>query len=227
MGDKILVVDDEEPLRNMIAGYLKGLGHEVETSDGFESAIALMRKKEFDVIITDKNMPHPDGSEESGMSLLEYAQKYHPTAQILVMTGYPSIHTAMDSIKLGAFDYLLKPFSLETLKEKIERVLEYKRFTQPEDMIQTYRTLYTDILGLLAKKETMTLADLHDAFGSITGKIDGVFKVQQRWAKSNLAKQKALDKITSLSEQLLDRIDKDEPSYRLVEKIREESQRTG
>jgi len=62
MPHKILVVDDEEPIRSVIKAYLTQLGYQVDSTDGFESALSLLKSNEYDVIITDKNMPHPDGS---------------------------------------------------------------------------------------------------------------------------------------------------------------------
>ena len=113
MPHKILVVDDEEPIRTVIEAYLTQLGHQVDQTDGFESAISLLKLGEYDIIITDKNMPHPDGSQESGLTLLEYARKYHPHSETLLMTGYPTINTAVESMKMGAFEYINKPFTFD------------------------------------------------------------------------------------------------------------------
>ena len=119
MPHKILVVDDEESIRTVIETYLTQLGHKVDATDGFESAISHLKSNEYDIIITDKNMPHPNGSQESGLTLLEYARKYHPHSETLLMTGYPTINTAIESMKMGAFDYILKPFDLEYLESVI------------------------------------------------------------------------------------------------------------
>lgn len=225
MEGRILVVDDEEHIRHTVAVFLKQSGFQVDEADGFESAVTLMQSQKYDVVVTDKNMPYSDDDNESGMLLLEYTKKYHQTAQVLLMTGYPSFETAIDSIKLGAFDYLLKPFPMESLKEKVERILEYQSYLRPEDAIQTYKAFFGEILDLIAHREVMTLEDLHTASKSITDKIDGLVRIQQRWAKSDLLHRKALDKITTYTEQLMDHISKDGPAHRLVGKIREESQR--
>jgi len=219
MPHKILVVDDEEPIRTVIEAYLTQLGHHVDSADGFESALSLLKSNEYDIIITDKNMPHPDGSQESGLSLLEYARKYYPHSETLLMTGYPTINTAVESMKMGAFDYILKPFSMETLKEKVGRILEYKNFINPDNMIQTYKTFNNEILDLLSNKEDLTLDGFHKSINSINEKIDHFFKAQQKWEKITLEQRKALDKIAEYATELMDTIDKTAPHYELVEKV--------
>ena len=221
---KILVVDDEEPIRTIIETYLTKLGFQVDSTDGLSSAISHIKSNEYDIIITDKNMPHPDGSQESGLSLLEYARKYYPRAEILLMTGYPTIDTAIESMKMGAFDYLLKPFSMENLKEKVNRILEYKGFVNPDNMIQTYKAFNNEIMDLLSNKENLTLDGFHNSINSINHKIDHFFKAQQKWEKLTLEQRRALDNIAGYAKQLMDSVDKNAPYYQWVEKIQKESQ---
>ena len=225
MGIKVLIADDEVAIRNVIAHFLKKLGFQADTADGFQSAISQMKAEEYDIVITDKNMPHFDDTEESGISLLEYARKYHPTVEILLMTGYPTIDSAIESMKLGAFDYLIKPFSMEDLKKKIDRILEYKSFVNPENVIKTYKAFHNQILDLLTNKESLTLEAFHSSVIAIDAKIDHFFKAQQKWGQIALAQRESLDNITNYSEQLMDCINKEAPFYGLVKKIYEESQR--
>jgi len=140
------------------------------------------------------------------------------------MTGYPTINTAIESMKMGAFDYLLKPFSMETLKEKVTRVLEYKGFVNPENMIQTYKAFNNEILDLLSNKENLTLSDFHHSINSINSKIDHFFKSQQKWEILALEQRKALDTIAKCAKQLMDSMDKDAPYFQWIEKIQQESQ---
>jgi len=225
MPHKILVVDDEESIRTVIEAYLTQLGHKVDATDGFESAISLLKSNEYDIIITDKNMPHPNGSQESGLTLLEYARKYHPYSETLLMTGYPTINTAVESMKMGAFDYILKPFSMETLKDKVNRILEYKGFVDPDNMIQTYKTFNNEILELLSNKENLTLDAFHTSINSINDKIDHFFKAQEKWEKITMEQRKVLDGIAADAAKLMDSMDKDAPYYELAEKIQKAAQR--
>ena len=145
---KILVVDDEDAVRNLIAEYLRRNGYTIDVADGVNSARELINSTKYDIIITDKNMPGPDGDDEGGMDLLRYARDQQPTAETIMMTGFATIETAIEAMRIGAFDYIMKPFPHEALKALIDRVIEYKSFINPET-IHSYKTLHNGILGLI------------------------------------------------------------------------------
>lgn len=120
--ESVLIVDDEELIRISIKDALGKAGFYVFQAESGERALALLKKSSIDLIILDLVLP--------GMSGFEFLRKLKgefPEVQVLVITAFSSIETAVESIKLGAFDYLPKPFNLEEVIIKVRRALENKR----------------------------------------------------------------------------------------------------
>ena len=101
---RILVVDDEEIVRLSHMRVLAGVQCEVEAVVNGVEAVREMNRHPFDVVLLDLRMPGPDG-----MSVLRTIKQQWPEAQVVVITGYPTIETAKEAIRLGAYDYLAKP----------------------------------------------------------------------------------------------------------------------
>lgn len=117
---RILVVDDEEDIRDFLADALEVAGHVVEEAGDGKAALAKLARRSFHVMMTDLNMPRMDG-----MTLLQAARKEHPELEVVMLTAHGSVHTAVDAMKLGAFDYLQKPVgSLEELRQVVARAVE-------------------------------------------------------------------------------------------------------
>lgn len=220
---KILLADDEEDVRNTVAEYLEQFGYSIDRAESVEPALELMESTEYEIVIADKNMPDKDGTEEGGMNLLRYAKKHFPTTEVLMMTGYASIETAIEAMKLGAFDYIVKPFSFNDLKKKIDRILELKSFINPENTIQIYKNLHDEILNLLENKDKITDDELRRLLNSLDGKIDNFFKAQKNWERVILVQREALANIAGYAEQLREGTPQTDPSYSLAEKICKES----
>ncbi|MCB9796475.1 MAG: sigma-54-dependent Fis family transcriptional regulator [Alphaproteobacteria bacterium] len=121
MPEQILVVDDERVLRTNILRYLKQAGHEVAGVASAEEAIAHIEKEEVDLVITDLRMPGL-----GGVGLLKHLRDARPETLALVMTAYASLDSAIEALRLGAQDYLLKPISLEELERKVGQLLEQR-----------------------------------------------------------------------------------------------------
>jgi len=103
---RILVVDDEEPVRAICVRMLTPLGFAVETAANGDQAIACFEKQPFDLVITDYRMP----GTLSGLALGHALKERAPQTRIILMTAFPAIDTAVETLRLGAFDYLVKPF---------------------------------------------------------------------------------------------------------------------
>ena len=120
---RILIVDDDDDLRLTLCEYLESRNFTVSSARTGPEAINLLqsRKYRFDIIFTDLVMhPGPDG-----MEVLKVAKHLNPLCHVVVMTGYSSIETAIESIRCGAFDYLTKPFKLAQIDIVVNRVLEF------------------------------------------------------------------------------------------------------
>ena len=120
---RLLVVDDDSDLRLTLCEYLESRNFTVSSARNGNEAINLLqsRKATFDIIFTDLVMPPgPDG-----MEVLRVAKELNPFCYVVVMTGYSSIETAIESIRCGAFDYLTKPFKLAQIEIVANRIMEY------------------------------------------------------------------------------------------------------
>ncbi len=117
-GKRILVVDDEKSMRELLAEYLREFGYAVTLAENGREALGLYKKGRFDVVLSDLMMKPVDG-----MELLGELIKADPDVLFVMITGYPSIESAMAAIKKGAKDYISKPFNVDEIKLKIERVL--------------------------------------------------------------------------------------------------------
>ncbi len=120
---RILVVDDDSDLRLTLCEYLESRNFTVSSARNGSEAINLIqsRKFTFDMIFTDLVMPPgPDG-----MEVLKAVKELNPFCYVVVMTGYSSIETAIESIRCGAFDYLAKPFKLAQIEIVADRILQY------------------------------------------------------------------------------------------------------
>lgn len=114
----LLVVDDDRPLLESMADYLRSLGHRTETAGSCREAMTRMHEYPFDVVICDVHLPDQDG-----FALLEWARQQVPETQVVLLTGFGTIENAVDAIRLGAFDYLTKPIIEDELTFSIERAL--------------------------------------------------------------------------------------------------------
>jgi two-component system response regulator PilR (NtrC family) len=119
---RVLIVDDERSMRDLLSMSLQRAGHEVTTADGGETAIEAIRKESFDGIITDLRMPKVDGLE-----VLRAARDLSPETAVIVVTAMASTETAVEAMKLGAYDYITKPFKLDEVNLILKNGLERKR----------------------------------------------------------------------------------------------------
>ena len=114
----ILIVDDESEMRSALCHALTRSGFSVESAAGGTEALLKLKKSSISLVITDLKMP-----EMSGMEVLGAAKKIVPGIPVIVITAYGSIHNAVEAMQAGAADYLLKPFSFETLETTVKKVL--------------------------------------------------------------------------------------------------------
>jgi two-component system response regulator PilR (NtrC family) len=119
---RVLVVDDELSMRELLGIMLRKTGYDVTLADGGEAAVELLGTMAFDLVITDLRMRKVDG-----MAVLRAAKEQSPQTVVLVVTAFASTETAVEAMKLGAYDYITKPFKLEEIRLTIANALERKR----------------------------------------------------------------------------------------------------
>lgn len=115
----ILVVDDEGAIRYSVSKTLERVGYEVHTAASGEEALEMMHNTNYDVVLTDIRMPGI-----SGVDLLARIKEESADIVVILMTGYASLGTAVESLRLGAHDYLIKPSSSEDIRESVSRGIE-------------------------------------------------------------------------------------------------------
>lgn len=115
---RILVVDDEAKMRRLLELSLKTMGHEVEQAADGDEALAAIENHPFDLVLTDLRMPGKDG-----IALLSVLRERGDDVPVIVMTAYGTIETAIAAMKLGAADYIIRPFEIETIEMAVTRVL--------------------------------------------------------------------------------------------------------
>jgi len=115
---KILVIDDELIVLKSCERILSEAGYEIETAQSSPQGLKLVDEGKFDVVLTDLKMP-----EISGMEVLKTVRESHPDVIVIMITGYSTIQTAVEAMKLGAADYISKPFTPEELLDAISKAL--------------------------------------------------------------------------------------------------------
>jgi two-component system NtrC family response regulator len=128
---RLLVVDDEEPQREMLAGILGRAGFDVTTAADGAQALQRLAQESFDLLLTDQRMPNMDG-----LKLLEQAQRMEPRLPVVLMTAYGTVSTAVAAMKRGAADYLTKPFERDELLLVVGKAIRQRRL---EDEVVSLR----------------------------------------------------------------------------------------
>ncbi len=120
----VLVVDDEEDVRDTLSSVLKQLNYVPYVAENGVEALKVIEREHIDVVLSDLYMPEMDGIE-----LLKRLRAQDSKIVFLMITAHPTIETAVEAIKKGAYDYLTKPFHIEEVRLKINRALERKGLT--------------------------------------------------------------------------------------------------
>src|SRR6185436_15193135 len=129
---RILVVDDQEMMRDSLATTLAREGHEVVAAgDGAAALGRLGGGGRFDLLVTDLKMP-----KMTGIELLQEARRLRPEMPVVMMTAHASVPTAVEAMKLGAYDYIQKPFDGDAIKVLVERALEHSRLVRENQALR-------------------------------------------------------------------------------------------
>ena len=144
---RILVVDDEAPMRESLKDWLMEEGYEVGLANSGQEAIAMAQKKSWDVILLDLKMPGMDGIET--LQHLK-GKEVNTEAEILMMTAYATVDTAVQAMKEGAFDYLVKPFSPDEIEMQIKKIVTHRELVLENILLRQKleeRSGYDEIVG--------------------------------------------------------------------------------
>jgi DNA-binding NtrC family response regulator len=149
MAFRIVVAEDEEITLNNIIESLREEGYEVAgTKDGLD-ALGKIEKGNFDVLITDIKMPGL-----TGLELLSRVKERSPDTEVIVITGFGSIGSAVEAMKIGSYDYITKPFDLDELAHKVRKIREQKALKKENIALKTYYGMNKEV-PIIAKSESM------------------------------------------------------------------------
>lgn len=162
---KILIADDDKNLRTVLTKELSEGGNEVEGVESGTRAIELLERDEYDVLLLDLNMPGL-----GGMDVLKKIKTLELSTEVIILTAYSTLSTAVEAMKLGAYDYLTKPFKVEELRAIIGKAYEKKTLinenlalkTQIKRQSQSHKiiTKNPSMLEILENVKKMALSDL-------------------------------------------------------------------
>ncbi len=152
MSARILIVDNEKRMCKLIQGALELEGDfHLETAHSGDAALQMARKNPFDLIITDLKMTPVDG-----MTLLtKIKQEFAAKTEVILMTAYASQETALDAMKAGAYDYLIKPFKMDELLLRVQRILKQKELEKENARLKSKTSSLQVIEGIIGKSKKM------------------------------------------------------------------------
>ena len=155
---KILIVDDETSIREFLEVMLKKeKKYEIVTAEDGQKAIDLLQKKSFDLVVSDLQMP-----KKTGMEVLEFINQNCPTTQFILITAFGSTEVAVEAMKLGAYDYITKPFKLDEVRINIYHALESQSLAKENKTLRRELKKSHDFSNLIGNSDNM-----HDVFNII------------------------------------------------------------
>jgi two-component system response regulator PilR (NtrC family) len=155
--ETILIVDDEKSILDLLGVVFRKEGYQVKTNSGTPKAYELLDDIEFDVLICDIKMPQIDG-----MDLLKRAKERNPAAPVIMITAYGSVKQAVEALRIGALDYVVKPFDIEELKMLVARALEQRRLREENILLKRAFREESSFEKMIGKSKAM-----QDVFGLI------------------------------------------------------------
>jgi len=165
-GSKILVVDDEESIRFTFRNFLEEEGHKTITAASYEEGMAFLREMEFDLVYVDIVL---EG--RSGIDLLRDSREHAPDTDFIVITGAPSVETAANSVRLGAFDYIVKPIRHGALMRITEKALAHRALRQAKENYRlNLEAIFRSVRdAIITVDEQLTVVEVNPAAGVICG----------------------------------------------------------
>ena len=146
---KILVVDDEPGIRELLSIMLSSEGYDVSTARDYNTALTKFQQNDFDIIIADIMMPG-----KSGIDLMKAIREKDPDIPIIIITAYASINSAIEALRLDAFDYITKPFSVDQIKFIIKRALDVRKLKVENRLLKQKLTKTEAIDGFIGTSKS-------------------------------------------------------------------------
>ncbi len=135
--EKILVVDDDAQIRVGCAESLRMDGYDVEVAEDGEKALEMLKKIDYNLVVTDLQM-----GEVGGLDVLKNVKENYPDCDVIIITAYPSVDSAVEALRVGVFDYIRKPIDLSELSKKVKQCLDQQKEKTEEKPINDILTTY-------------------------------------------------------------------------------------
>ncbi len=129
---RLLIVDDEPNLRRVLSSDLRLDGHTIDEADGVTAALPLLTERDYDVVITDQKMPDGDG-----LRILSIAHENDSSLAVIFLTAVPTVELAVESMRMGAFDFITKPFNSEVVRATVRRACERTSLVRENQLLKS------------------------------------------------------------------------------------------
>jgi len=160
---RILVVDDEHGMRLTLGEFLRNEKYDVHTAEDSEEAMQFLKNYQFDVVISDILLP-----KASGVDLLRKIQEITPEVKVILMTGQPTVETAVQAVRKGAFDYLSKPISREMLLRVVSNAIRMKILEEEQIRLKKENSSYRKELERMVNDRTQALLQSEENYISLS-----------------------------------------------------------
>lgn len=148
--EKILVVDDEESMREVLSIMLRRVGYDVTVATGVEEAMGEINKEIFDLVMTDLKMPNG-----TGLDILKAVKAASPETAVLIITAFASTESAVEAMKQGAYDYITKPFQVDEVQLIIQKALERQRLSSENTLLKREMASQSSFARIIGQSDAM------------------------------------------------------------------------
>jgi DNA-binding NtrC family response regulator len=150
MKAKILIADDERTIRESVSMVLNDEGFEARIAANGKEALQMLESEDFDILITDLKMPEMDG-----LTLLREAMRICPQTSVIIITAHASVESAIEALRMGAFDYILKPFDFDDLLMRVQRLVDHKNLALENQYLRQEVQEKYDFSNIIGQSDQM------------------------------------------------------------------------
>jgi len=226
---RVLIVEDEPTSREVLRLGLEREHCETMTAHDAASAIALLTEQQFHAVVTDKNMPGTEHPREGGLDVIKFAKESNPACAVIMVTAYTTVESAIEAMRLGAFDYLAKPVRPEQIKAKLARILSYQQTLNPANTLSSHNSFRAKFLNIIEEQKGVSQclgAETKAALLQVVQEsIDSFFHERRAWENIILEQRDALSQIAGWAEQMKETAAQGSPEEAFLDKIITESSR--
>jgi len=195
-GKNILVVDDEEVIRNVCRRSLEKIDFNIDTAENGVKALELLRDETYEIVFTDFKMPIMDGLE-----LLENIKRDYPYIEVIIMTAYATIESAINAMKTGAYDFILKPIKPEQLRIVAEKCYEKIQLSEENKALRIANQKLVDLQRMKNKFIALTSHELRTPVSHLKGYL-GILNDEYDYQLSEEEKQQCMRVILNAIDEL-------------------------